>query len=495
MLGFSINVTDIFRRRFAGRPPICLAAAFVACVTSVTPLDAADIKEGRLGEAVLEGTITSGDYDKVLSFVEARWNAIGSIYLASPGGSVTEAIKIGRLVRTLKLETIAPARTINAARVKEHKLTDPDANFMCASACFLAYIAGVKRGTEDPFNLYGPILGIHRPYLTGSELKNLSGDQAMASANQLRAMVESYLKEMNVPSKYADLMFSVPKDDVRWIDNADYEGDLEGFIPELKDWIDARCDTRTDVEKAAWRALEHKITAQMTTAEKSISERLQKKMLDLDNCSSKELGELNHQARLRMFWQPRKEALCADYHPDSRLDAKLAAALPNEPSAAVLLDAATTAAICGDHATPARTVRALAERGDARAQLGLGAGYLNGNTTTSQDKLEGVRWIRRAAEQGNDEAQVLLSLSYSLGDGIAQDYVEALKWTILALSQSRDSVTRDSRKENRESFTSKMTPAQIAEAERRASEWRPTPEHDNHAQPSAPKPRGWQFWK
>ncbi len=287
--------------RYCGR----LAAAIAACVASVAPLDAADIKDGfGLGEVVLEGTIASGDYNKLLSFVDA--NEARSIYLASPGGSVTEAIKIGRLVRALKLETIIPVQVRGDIRDKladRHKLTNPKANYMCASACFFLFVAGVNRDHELPGD---PILGIHRPYLTDSELRTLSGSQAMASASQLRVVVESYLKEMGVPAKYADLMFSVPKDEVRWIGSTDFEADLEGIVPELKDWVEARCDTRTDVEKAAWEALKNKSPAQMTAAERSISEMLLKKMSVLDECGSKTISDLSHQAYVKMFWEPRE---------------------------------------------------------------------------------------------------------------------------------------------------------------------------------------------
>jgi hypothetical protein len=44
--------------------------------------------------------------------------------------------------------------------------------------------------------------------LSDSDLKTLSGDQAITSANRNRTTVENYLKEMNVPAEYADLMFS-----------------------------------------------------------------------------------------------------------------------------------------------------------------------------------------------------------------------------------------------------------------------------------------------
>ena len=148
-----------------------MAAAIAAWATSIAPLDAADIKDGfALGEVVLEGTIASGDYDKLLSFVDAN-------DLASLGGSVTEAIKIGRLVRALKLETIIPVQVRGDLREKlaeRHKLTNPKANYVCASACFFVFVAGA------------PILGIHRPYLTDSDIRTLSGSQAMATYPPVR---------------------------------------------------------------------------------------------------------------------------------------------------------------------------------------------------------------------------------------------------------------------------------------------------------------------
>ena len=65
----------------------------------------------------------------------------------------------------------------------------------------------------------------------------------------MRILVEDYLKEMGVSTKYADLMFSIPKDQVRLINEDDFKSDFEGYIPELRDWLDAKCNKLTDVEK------------------------------------------------------------------------------------------------------------------------------------------------------------------------------------------------------------------------------------------------------
>jgi hypothetical protein len=66
------------------------------------------------------------------------------------------------------------------------------------------------------------------------------------------------LKEMGVPAKYSDLMFSIPGDQMRWIDEADFDADFYGLIPELRDWMNAKCDSRTDVEKKLGDVLDDK---------------------------------------------------------------------------------------------------------------------------------------------------------------------------------------------------------------------------------------------
>lgn len=56
------------------------------------------------------------------------------------------------------------------------------------------------------------------------------GLQAINSTHQMRATVESYLKEMSVPAKYADAMFLVPKDELRWIGEDAFRADFDGVI-------------------------------------------------------------------------------------------------------------------------------------------------------------------------------------------------------------------------------------------------------------------------
>ncbi len=45
-----------------------------------------------------------------------------------------------------------------------------------------------------------------------------------------------------------------------------------------------------------------------------------------------------------------------------------------------------------------------------------------------QDHAEAARWSRKAAEQGDANAQINLGIMYEEGQGVAQDYAEALNW-------------------------------------------------------------------
>lgn len=69
----------------------------------------------------------------------------------------------------------------------------------------------------------------------------------------------------------------------------------------------------------------------------------------------------------------------------------------------------------------------LAESGNAEAQLNLGWCYENGEGVP-QDYIEAVKWYRKAAEKGHPEAQYFLGTCYEQGVGVPQDYAESMKW-------------------------------------------------------------------
>ena len=78
-----------------------------------------------------------------------------------------------------------------------------------------------------------------------------------------------------------------------------------------------------------------------------------------------------------------------------------------------------------------------AESGNALAQTNLGLMYYNGQGVP-QDYAEAMKWFRLAADQGDATAQFNLGLMYYKGyngQGVPQDYAEAMKWYRLAADQ------------------------------------------------------------
>lgn len=133
------------------------------------------------------------------------------------------------------------------------------------------------------------------------------------------------------------------------------------------------------------------------------------------------------------------------------------------------------AAQVGDYATVLRLLRPLADQGNATAQNNLGRMYENGQGVP-QDYAAAVSWYRKAADQGHADAQNLLGLMYENGRGVRRDYVQAHKWYNLAASNSHPasySVSREWVVSNRDRVATQMTPAQIAEAQKLAREWKP----------------------
>ena len=129
----------------------------------------------------------------------------------------------------------------------------------------------------------------------------------------------------------------------------------------------------------------------------------------------------------------------------------------------------------GDYATELQILRPLAEQGNALAQLGLGLMYAKGQGVP-QDYAQALVWTRKAAEQGDARAQFDLGLTYANGKGVPQDYVRAHMWFNIAAAAAgaSDASVRDLSVKWRDLVATRMTPAQIAEAQRMASEWKPT---------------------
>jgi S1-C subfamily serine protease len=123
--------------------------------------------------------------------------------------------------------------------------------------------------------------------------------------------------------------------------------------------------------------------------------------------------------------------------------------------------------IAKDPEEAAHWYRKAAEQGLASAQYNLGVCFHTGSGV-AKDDAEAARWFRKAADQGLIDAQYELGCKYGKGEGVAKDKVERYKWLLLAGAhgdkrvQSWLTIVEES-----------MTPAQRAQGQRLAREWKP----------------------
>jgi uncharacterized protein len=143
--------------------------------------------------------------------------------------------------------------------------------------------------------------------------------------------------------------------------------------------------------------------------------------------------------------------------------------------------------VAQDDAAAMSWYRKAADQGHVTAQYNLGIMYDNGRGAT-QDYAAAASWFRKAADQGHVDAQFNLGSMYAKGLGIPQDYISAHMWLNLAAIGGDKDAAR-----NRDIVAAKMNPTQVAEAQKRAAEWRssmanPQPRQAAPISPASKKP-------
>ena len=126
-----------------------------------------------------------------------------------------------------------------------------------------------------------------------------------------------------------------------------------------------------------------------------------------------------------------------------------------------------------NYSRSARLLFIRAERGDPRAQTYIGVMYLRGQGVP-QDFEAAARWLHSAAKAGAPAAQYFLGLMYDKGQGVMQDFVLSQAWLNLSVAHA----PREWRRRwalIRDAVASKMSRAQLDEAQRLALDWSPEP--------------------
>jgi TPR repeat protein len=125
--------------------------------------------------------------------------------------------------------------------------------------------------------------------------------------------------------------------------------------------------------------------------------------------------------------------------------------------------------------------RKAAEQGVANSQFGLGRMLMrkavdwSGKISSRADVDEAIKWYARSANQGHGQAQVDLGRFCEKGELVTQDHAEAYKWYALAAKGNAGEATTVTGKAYRDGLVSRMTPAQIADAQKRVEKFLAAP--------------------
>ena len=175
----------------------------------------------------ISGKINKGDYERALNAVNETYNhgEISDLFvqLDSPGGDVLEAMKIGSLVRKLKLTTMV-------------------IHGQCSSACVFILVAGAERLAPSG------VIGIHRPFFEKEYFSGLPADEAQNKYEKMTEATNGYLAEMGVAKELIEKMFRIPSNEVVTLSFADVLKWISGSPASLDEWLIAKCGSYTKDE-------------------------------------------------------------------------------------------------------------------------------------------------------------------------------------------------------------------------------------------------------
>lgn len=113
--------------------------------------------------------------------------------------------------------------------------------------------------------------------------------------------------------------------------------------------------------------------------------------------------------------------------------------------------------------------RKAADQGSLTAQLRLAELYRDGGKGFPRDLTQAAVWYRKAAEQGDVGAQATLATLYSIGQGVAQSYVEAYYW--LDLAASVKGPKQEQYAQNRQAIGAHITTDELDAIQDRVAKW------------------------
>jgi len=126
------------------------------------------------GKLMATGTITPGISQSFAAEVAKHGDYIKTVVLNSPGGSVTDALAMGRLIRERKFAT------------------EVEAGKYCASSCPLVFAGGVERRAGNK-----AAIGVHQVAVSAADVLGPPRDE-MSIAQNISARCQRYLGDMGI---------------------------------------------------------------------------------------------------------------------------------------------------------------------------------------------------------------------------------------------------------------------------------------------------------
>lgn len=144
------------------------------------------------GKLYATGVIYPGTAKDFKAEVEKRGGYVRTVVLNSTGGSVQDALAIGRLIREKKFATAV------------------ENGGYCASSCPLAFAGGVERRAGEK-----AVIGVHQAFSPGEP--GFDGARGMAEAQKISAACQKYLSDMGVDLRLWVHAMETPKDQLYFL--------------------------------------------------------------------------------------------------------------------------------------------------------------------------------------------------------------------------------------------------------------------------------------
>ncbi|MDD2829364.1 MAG: tetratricopeptide repeat protein [Sulfuricurvum sp.] len=103
----------------------------------------------------------------------------------------------------------------------------------------------------------------------------------------------------------------------------------------------------------------------------------------------------------------------------------------------------------------------------AKQELVIAYGELGGIYMKLKDYKQGMYWLQKGSESGDNNAQRQYGVGYFLGDGVPENKAEGFKWVFLAVETGHDENAYDLEAK----LVKMMTPEQVEEGKRLAMKW------------------------